>query len=232
MLRYEKRTREHATKLAAMKSLTIKEEAVDDAILAVALLRSRPEVEAHRVFLLGHSLGGSLAPRISAADPAIAGLVLLAASARPMEDAIVGQTRYLHSLDGKLSEEEKAQLEELSAQAAMVKSPELPADDTVLGVPGSYWLDLRGYDGPKLAASLGMPMLVLQGGRDYQVTESEHATWKQALSSRKDVTFKVYPELNHLFVRGQGKSTPQEYSQPGKVEEAVLEDVASFVKSH
>jgi hypothetical protein len=73
-------------------------------------------------------------------------------------------------------------------------------------------------------------MLILQGGRDYQVTvEDDLARWKQALDGRPDVTFGVYPDFNHLFVAGSGLSTPAEYEPAQHVDPAVIDDIAAWL---
>ena len=74
-------------------------------------------------------------------------------------------------------------------------------------------------------------MLILQGERDYQVSLKDFDLWKAALGRRKDVTLKTYPTLNHLFVAGEGKSKPAEYSQPGHVAPEVIDDIVKFVTS-
>jgi len=101
---------------------------------------------------------------------------------------------------------------------------------TALGAPDSYWLDLRGYDPPTTARALKQPLLILQGERDYQVTPDNLAAWRKALAGRPDVTFKTYPKLNHLFMAGEGKSLPAEYEKPGHVEEAVIADIAGWIR--
>jgi pimeloyl-ACP methyl ester carboxylesterase len=86
VLRYEKRTRQHQQRVAQLENgFTVKEEAIDDAGAAVALLRNRTGIRANRIYVLGHSLGAMLAPRIAAADPAVAGLVLMAGPVRSLE---------------------------------------------------------------------------------------------------------------------------------------------------
>ena len=60
VLRYEKRTRQYAAKVAAMKSFTVQQETVDDAVAAAALLRHTQGIDPKRVFVLGHSLGAML----------------------------------------------------------------------------------------------------------------------------------------------------------------------------
>lgn len=72
-------------------------------------------------------------------------------------------------------------------------------------------------------------MLVLQGGRDYQVTLDDLRGWEAALSGRRDVRFRVFPDLNHLFITGQGRPTPTEYQIPGHVAQEVIEEIAAWI---
>ena len=74
-----------------------------------------------------------------------------------------------------------------------------------------------------------MPMLILQGERDYQVTMKDFALWHAALDGRRNVTFHSYPKLNHLFIAGEGKATPAEYQNPGHVAPEVVEDMAAWI---
>jgi pimeloyl-ACP methyl ester carboxylesterase len=102
----------------------------------------------------------------------------------------------------------------------------------VLGAPPSYWLDLRGYDPPMVAKTLSVPLLVLQGERDYQVTMTDDfVRWQSTLASKPGVTFKTYPALNHLFMAGTGKSLPAEYYVPGHVSADVVRDIATWITS-
>lgn len=235
VLRYEKRTKVHAAKIAPIKdSITVKEETIDDALAAVSLLRKTKGINAKRIFVLGHSLGGMLIPRIGALDPNIAGFIIMAGTTRPLEDVTLDQISYIFSLDGVISEDEKKQLEEIKRKVTRVKDPNLsitvPPSDLPLGIPARYWLDLRGYRPPEAAKKLKQPMLILQAGRDYQVTMKDFEGWKKALASRKDVEFKLYPKLNHLFIEGKGKSTPAEYEKPGHVAKVVIDDITRWIK--
>ncbi len=233
VLRYDKRTKVYAARLAADADLTVQQETVDDAAAAARLLRASTAVDPRRVFLLGHSLGGMLAPRIARREPSPAGLVILAGTARPLEDVILEQVRYLASLPGQAAGAGQGQVRELEAKVARVKDPGLskttPAAGLPLGIPAAYWLDLRSYRPAEVAATLPQPMLILQGGRDYQVTGADLAVWKQALASRPNVTTRLYPDLNHLFMSGTGMSTPQEYQRTGHVDQRVVADIAAFI---
>jgi dienelactone hydrolase len=235
VLRYEKRTREHAAKMAALKDrLTVKEEVVDDAVAAAALLRTRPEIDKHRVFVAGHSLGALMAPQIGLRDGDLAGLVLLAGNSRPLEDVVLDQVTYILSLRGELGDSQKEELEKIKKQVTRVKDqklgPDTPAADLPLGVSAAYWLALRDYRQLETAQRYRGRMLILQGERDYQVTMEDFAGWKKALGARPDVTFKSYADLNHLFMKGEGKARPAEYDKAGHVAGQVVDDIARWIK--
>jgi dienelactone hydrolase len=234
VLRYEKRTREHPLLTTlGLGNLTVKEETIDDAVAAVAVLAAHKKVDPRRVFVLGHSLGGNLIPRIGKATDGVAGLISLAGSVRPLEDLVLDQMKYLYSLDGPLVEDQKKALQEIERQVARVKSPDLspatPRGELPLGIPARYWLDLRGYQPAEEAKSLKKPLLILQGERDYQVTMEDFALWKKALADRPDVRLKSYPKLNHLLIEGEGKSRPAEYSRPTNVAAGVVDDIAQWI---
>jgi hypothetical protein len=235
VLRYEKRTKAHGAKLAAAKDrITIKEEVLDDALAAAAVLRKTKNVDPKKVFLLGHSLGGMVAPRAAEADPELAGIILLAGATRPLEDVLIEQVEYLLSLDPSPSAEAKAQVAKIKEQVARLKGPGLPADtpasELPLGQSLAYWQSLRELQPAQTAARIKQPILVLQGERDYQVTMDDFAEWKKALSGRKDVVLKSYPKLNHLFAEGVGKARPEEYQKEGHVAAAVIEEIAAWLK--
>ncbi len=188
-----------------------------------------------RVFLAGHSLGAYLAPRIAAGVPGeLRGLVLLEAPSTPLAELILTQERYLASLGGASPDPSMgAALDDLAAKVQLAESPDLspstPASQLPLGIPASYWIDLRSYDPLSTAAGLDLPMLFTQGGRDYQVPPSELQPWRDALAGRSNVAFKTYPALDHLLFAGSGPATPAEYALPSHVAPEVVTDVATWI---
>lgn len=235
VLRYVKRTRKYPQQMAALPGITVKEEAVDDAVLAAEFLTKQPGIDPKRIYIVGHSLGASLAPRIAAADSSIAGIIVMAGILRPLGDVVVEQVKYLSNLDGKITEAEQKQIDAAEQFAREVRSPDLSATQQVkmLGatIPGSYFLDLRNYHAGEVAAKLTIPILVLQGERDYQVRMADFEGWKTALAGRKNATLKSYPALNHLFIAGSGPGSPAEYGQPGHVADEVMDDMAAWIQS-
>lgn len=232
VLRYDKRTKVYPARLASMADFTVKQEVVDDALAAVHTLRAQPRIDGARVFVLGHSLGGMLIPRIAGGDASLAGAIVMAGAARPLETAMLEQTEYIAMADGTITPDEQTQIDEAKKLVDTVRAL-TPADakspKPIFGAPASYWLDLRGYDAPAAASTVKQPMLILQGERDYQVTMEEFGRWKAALADRPNVTFHSYPTLNHLFIAGAGKSLPAEYRNAGHVDVAVVRDIADWI---
>jgi uncharacterized protein len=237
VLRYEKRTRYHGEAVAEAygDALTVREETIDDALAAVAALRGVPEVDGGRIFVAGHSLGGTVMPRIAQADPAVHGFVILGGATRPVEDAYLGQLEWVTGLDGKVSRAERALLERARAQVARVKTlaPEVPVApaDLPLAIPQAYWLDLAAHQATTLAAE-ARPILVLHGDRDYQVTAEDFAGYERLLGGKPNATLTRYASLNHLFMAGKGPSSPAEYLQDGHVAGEVIADIAAWISAH
>ena len=233
VLRFEKVTRAHPDLVAGNPHFTLTDEYVPHAVAAIGLLRGHPAVDPARVFVAGHSEGGTVAPRVAARAP-VAGLVILAGGAQPLHHAMVRQFRYLASLAAAQGAAPPADLDAVARQAAAVDDPALsestPSSDLPFGVPAAYWLDLRGYDPPAAAAALGKPLLIVQGGRDYQATVADDLSrWQAALDGRPDVTIRVYPADNHLFFPGEGPSSPAEYEPAQHVDPAVVAGIAAWL---
>lgn len=234
VLRYDKRTRVHGHKMIELKDkpLTVYEESVQDAALAVALLRDMEEMDPDKIFVIGHSLGGTLIPRIAEKAPQAAGFIVMAGAARPLEDLYLEQIKYIYMLDGALSQDEEENIEETKAAVAEIKSltrEQAGKGERILSAAPAYWLDLKGYAPAESARNIERPLLILQGGRDYQVTEADYEKWQKELASKGNAAFKFYPALNHLFISGQGPSTPQEYQQPGHVDKTVISDITAWL---
>jgi dienelactone hydrolase len=236
VLRYVKRTQKYGAKSSAdPNALTVNDETVDDARAAAALLAKQPGIDPKRVYVVGHSLGGMMGPRIASGDAAIAGLILIAGTTRPLEVVILDQLRYIATLqqDPKDKEEIQKQITAAEESAREIESLDLKPGTTVnlLGakIPASYFLDLRNYRPAEVAAKLTIPILILQGGRDYQVTSPDFEGWQKALAGHANVTLKMYPAMNHLFIAGTSAASPDDYQKAGHVSEEVIRDMAAWI---
>ncbi|MEU4312679.1 alpha/beta fold hydrolase [Nocardia sp. NPDC024068] len=233
VLRFDKVTYTHRELLTAATGFTPTAEYVPHAVVATQLLRELPGVDADRIVVLGHSMGGRFAPRVAAAEPGIAGVVILAGDTVPLHWSLVRAIRHLAETDPATAALLPT-IEVATAQATLVDDPGLaagtPAEQLPFGMSGTYWLDLRAYDPVATAASLDIPMLILQGERDYQVTvEDDLAGWRAGLAGRRDVTFRTYPADDHMFFPGTGPSTPSDYTRSHHVDPEVVGDIAEWL---
>ena len=232
-VRYEKRTKVYgAACVPEGREMDYDTESVDDAVAIAAWAKTLPEIDADSIYVLGHSLGATLAPRIAERTDGLAGIILVAALARPFEDAIVEQMTYISSLTDS-SANAKKQITEIKKQADNIKKLGTPEyDDKIpllLNLPRSYWEFANAYKPVEVASKLALPILILQGERDYQVTMQDFGLWRFGLMRNKNAFLKSYPKLNHMLQEGSGKATPFEYNQASPVVGYVMDDIASFI---
>ncbi|MGN6512465.1 MAG: alpha/beta hydrolase family protein, partial [Lysobacteraceae bacterium] len=231
VLRYEKRTKAHPQAFAR-GDFTVDDETTDDAVAAVDLLRAQPKIDPARVFVLGHSQGGMLAPRIAAHSGHVAGIILMAAPARRLLDLLPEQNRYLLR-EGGITAEEQAFLDDLDRRIAAIRSDKpITAADTPLNLPPAYWRSVDRVDPVAEADAVKLPMLLLQGGRDFQVTDTDWQRWRAAFGHDPRATFRHYPALNHLGIAGEGPGSIAEYGHAGHVDATLVADVAAWIEAH
>lgn len=234
VLRFDKVTHTHPDLLVDDHDATLQVEYIEPAMAAIRLLREHPSVDPDRIFLLGHSEGATVAPRIAAIESDLAGLILLAGAASPPHHTLVRQCRYLASLHPDHDVETDPTVVEVTRQATLIDSPDFsattPAADLPFQLPAIRWLEMRDYDPVATAARLRQPMLILQGGRDYQVTVADDlAGWRRGLGDRDDVTIQVHDADNHQFFSGSGPSTPGEYIPPQHVDPVVVTEIVTWI---
>ena len=232
VLRYDKRSKVNPSKSPERNSPTVNEETIDDVITAVNSLRAHPSIDSTRIYLLGHSLGAMLLPRISKRIPDVSGLIMISGNARPIEDLIYEQAVYLFSMDS-MTERKKAVLDTLKKQTALIKLYSSSSVDsskgTLLYRPKSYWIDLSSYNQVNVARELKMPIYILHGERDYQIPMTDYNLWKKELADKKNVQIKLYPKLNHMFQEGEKKSVPDDYDKQANVPQYVIDDLYIWI---
>lgn len=237
VMRYEKRTREHPGKIAEnYDNLTIWEESMEDAIKAVEFLQDKDYVDPYKIFILGHSLGGHIAPRIAKAFSGIAGIIIMNGNARKLHQIVLDQYEYIFNLDGKLNDYEKQELAKIRSQVDNIEkgnfTDSTARDSLLLMLPAKYWRDLARYDAVETAKSLTVPILILAAENDYQILPLEFDLWKRGLSENKNVSFKMFKKLNHLMVDSPKKSKPSDYEKEGNVNEEVIKTIIDWIKKN
>lgn len=240
VLRYDKRTYTHSHKYAdpdLAEKFTIYDETINDARYAVDYLEEVEGIDPDKIYVLGHSLGGNQAPRIAEGRSDIAGIVVMGGNVTPLQDLMLYQYHYIYDLQGEMDAETKKiiDVQIAQAEAAVANINSLSETQTfkaeeLFGVPATYWMDLKDYDPTEIAKELDIPILILQGGRDYQVPPEELDKWKAALGDQAE--YRIYEKLNHLFMPGEGTPSPDDYQIPGHVSDEVIEDIAQWIQEN
>jgi pimeloyl-ACP methyl ester carboxylesterase len=227
-----------------------------DAEAAVRFLRGRPEVDARRIGIIGHSEGGLIAPLVAARDPKLAFVVMLAgpgvrgellmveqmalgARANGMPEDMIARERTVNrALFAALASE--PQLETAIGRARQVmedaeRNGTLPAETAKLRLQefSTPWFHafLRHEPGPVLQA-MRQPVLVLNGERDLQVPAAmDLAAIRVALKDNSRAVVKELPNLNHLFQTARTGAS----SEYAEIEEtfapSALDTVSDWIKA-
>jgi len=171
-----------------------------------------------------------MAPQIATYEENVSGIIMLAAPARGLEDLIYNQTLYLSELDGIVDENESIVINTTKEALEKIKSLNISENEQVITVYRKYWEYLNNYDQVQTADNLKIPILLLQGKRDYQVTyEEDYAIWNLTFSDNNNVLLKTYNQLNHIFLPGEGTPTNTEYMNKGHVPEEVIQDIVNWI---
>lgn len=241
-IRYDKRTYAHKRQFINKPDTTVKEETIEDAVLATELLRKDPRIDSNKIFILGHSMGGMLAPRIDAEGGKYKGLILLAGTPRKLEEVLIEQSKDVLTQVNKLLQWIiKRQIKKLSAKFdTMYNLSDEKAKKTSLmfgsAIKLYYFKEMGEHNSVNYLKDLDKPMLIMQGDKDFQVSvEKDFNLYKELLKNKDKVTFKLYENLNHAFVPsvyGNIKNAKKEYNVRQSICDYVMDDIANWVLSN
>ena len=220
--------------------LSVKEETIEDAILAADLLRNDVRIDPNNVFVLGHSMGGMLAPRIDAEGGNFAGMIIMAGSPRKLEEILMDQnSEVLRSLNRFLKVIARKQIAKLEAKFNNIYNlPDEEAKSTlVLGrhTTAYYFKEMGEHPSIRYLKTTDKPVLIMQGDKDFHVSvEKDFNVYKELLSDKPNVTLKRYSNLNHVFmpsVYGEIRKAKREYKAAQHVEKQVIRDISKWIIS-
>lgn len=207
-------------------------EVIDDAAAAFALSKSFKEVDTNRIYVAGHSLGGLCAPLIAKKCSGLKGLILLAAPARSLLEIIPEQLDYVTSLQTKNKEEAEKMSNAIKWQVKNAMKPDLNLKSKVMlpfGGKPKYWLMDRNYKVLEVAKTLTVPIILLQGGRDYNVTKKDFDLWNEAMKGKSNFKSVWLEDLDHLFFEGSGMAKPEDVIKINHVSKKLTERMAEMV---
>ena len=236
-VRYDKRSFAHGRKMLKKGNLTVKEEVIEDAVLASKLLKNDPRIDPGKVFIIGHSMGAMLAPRIDAEGGNFKGLVFLAGTLDTLEEVLFRQLDEMKNGKSKImswvaSAQEKKfrksfeNLYELSDEEAK----KIPYAG---GVNLYYFKEMGEQRAEDYLEKTEKPVLIMQGSRDLQVSlEKDFCGYKRAFGERENFSFRLYEGLNHCFVPALyddiSKAT-KEFSKERHIEDNIISDIAGWI---
>lgn len=216
VLRFHKRFYQYPE---AADTVTIQAEVLDDVASAIEYAIHCDKIDNNRIYLLGHSLGGMLAPEIADSNPSVKGIISLAGSPRRLEDIICDQNEALLKTNGLGETEIAEQMKPIRETANQIKALTETDSGTYFGVPAEYWYSLNQLHPSKTAQSLELPMLFLQGSEDIQVyADVDFIQWKELLGQKQNCRFRLYDGLGHFFT-----------AEDGHVDNEVIADIVRFV---
>ena len=209
-------------------------------------LEKRPDMDARRIGLIGHSEGGLIAPMVASRRHDVSYVVLMAGPGETGEDLLVSQVQALNAAAGgspafvlKAGRQERTVLDLVrSAPDAAAVPATLRAAEARGAIPdGNYQGQMRALASPWFREFLSLdpapylqrlrcPVLAMIGSKDVQVPPAENLPrLRAALARDKRAEVVEMPGLNHLF---QTASTglPREY---GSMDETIAPEALARI---
>lgn len=181
--------------------------------------------------LLGHSLGATVAIESAYSHPDVDAVISMAGSPRKLQELLYDQYKFSYYHDETIeNDERKAKLKRLRKIVKKINNITDEDDETYLGVAASYWRSLNEINQANHVAKLDIPLLFLQGDKDFQVfMEIDFVEWKTRLGMKDNVDFVVFENLNHYFMPSNDKYDVSEYASDNHVDKRVIEVILKWI---
>ncbi len=218
--------------------LNLETEMLEDISYALQYLENQEKVDSKNIYVLGHSLGGGLTPYIASSNENVAGIISMAGSLKPLYELSYDQNKAIEKeilngdYDEKTRETIKLQMLQVEKDILTLRGDisNIENDTILMGLPAGYQKSTKKYAGENYVNGINLPILVLQGKADFQVSPTvDYQLWKSTLSNRDNVDFKLYENLNHLMMQSTGKQDITEYQTKGVVDQQVINDITNFI---
>ncbi|MHB8130503.1 MAG: alpha/beta hydrolase [Mobilitalea sp.] len=229
-IRYNERLMSYPS--LADNDLTIELDSLTDAADAINYAVNCDKINKDKIIVVGHSLGGMMAPKIASDNKEVAGIIILAGSPRNLEEIVYDQVMdAIENAEGATQEQIDQTIKITEDSVKAIKNLDKSSKDALFGFPSSYWYGLNQIKTSDLVAELTIPIFIAQGSEDWQVfADKDYVMWQKILSEKENVTFHLYDNLNHLFMTSNGKTDVTEYNVKDNVEQVVIDDMAEWIK--
>lgn len=193
---------------------------VSDVKAGIEYLRSRSDVDSNRICLIGHSEGAIIAPMIAAEDKDIKAIVLMAGTAKPLDQVIMEQQVFIWSKENIPNEMREKSIEEQREFFDWVrgkkewKEEEMPPQYKELKSKRTWLREHFNHDPVQTMAQVKCKVLILQGKKDKQVFDLHAIMLSNALdkAGHEDHMVRIFPDLDHLFCKTKGEGDYAEYA--------------------
>ncbi len=222
-----------------------------DTEAGIAYLKTRAEVDPHKIGLIGHSEGGVIAPMIAARNKDVAFIVMMAGTGVPGDQILVAQGQAIQIASGKspevvakdaAKEKEMLTLVETEKDDAVLEKelkekmagdvPEAQIGLQIKQITSPWFRYFLTYDPATALRKVTCPVLAINGEKDTQVPPKQNLPpIRKALEEAGNKHFEVdeLPGLNHLFQTAK-TGAPAEYSEIEETMSPVaLEKMSSWI---
>lgn len=234
VLRFNKRFMQYSK--LQNTAYTIEDSILDDVTSAVELMLKDNRIDKNNIYIAGHGLGGSLTPIIANNNPKIKGIISLAGSPRHYADILFDQYTCEIGASDKSDNTKLKELNDVKNSVSKIKKIKKDGDGHILLYSKSFWNSLNKLNIEKIVKKLDKPILILQGEDDFQTYAAvDYIKWQEILKDKENCSFKLYPGLNHYFMKSNGKDiseAKEEYNIKGTVDKDVISDIANWIKEN
>lgn len=214
--------------------ITVDFETTDDAVAAAKMLKNLSCIDSNNIFILGHSQGAMMIPRIAQKTDNVRGYVMLSAPTGKILDIIMEQMEYLYKISKNPTwPDMKPELENQIDNFKKLGTDQF--NDSIkmpLNLPASYLTDIQNYNQTKEAKKIKAPLLILNGESDYQVTMKDFSIWSETLNMEINVELKSYPGLSHLYTPASNPPSPDDYNKEAEFSDTVIKDISKWIKEN
>lgn len=230
-----------------------------DVSAAIEYLKTRKEIDRHKIGLIGHSEGGLIAFQLGAKYPNdISFIVSMGGSGISGKELLRFQSKAV-SLSGGASEEvavqnqaltlklidyvEKYDKQYLKANKEELARSLLPLNmqteesvkamsNEITKVSSPWFREFLIYDPASDLSKIKSSVFALNGGRDVQVeADINLEAIERNLTNAKSKKIKKYPSLNHLFQTAKTGSVSEYQTIEETIAPVVLHDITDWIKN-
>lgn len=233
-VRYNKLTLQHGSKLVREIPEMTQDDEYNNSILgAFELLKSYDELKDCKIVLIGHSQGASAITSFSKSKD-VDGMILLSGSPRKLYDIYTEQLQYIFSLEDGINNSENTILTNHKDKVENFyknKNRVIPKDSLPLELNYEYLIHMDEFDAIENLSESKIPVLVVNGGHDYQVTVKDFEMWKNGLNKNNNIKFELIENVNHIFGEIDRMSVPSDYRKYRPIAPKLFELIKKWINN-